>query len=466
MLALVLAAALDVATLVPASSDLALVAEHAAPAAADAKALLTVAGQNSPILRPSSLGGTWERGLSVNPFDPDSLGEAGAAAQGGLALGTLGRTDFLVYTVGDMAKARSSLEAWLGKQLGDVSERKVKGDTLHLAARGKQVLAAYAIRGGRVLAARATAPGGDPLDTIQSMIRARSVAREPIWKALPRTSAPWRLWLRSPGSAGPLAASLARSGDRRLLVSGRVHVQSPPLLAGGSGSAPVPQASGALGAFRLRLAGPGPLASGLTWLVRQACERCPAELASGVATRLAKLVSGPAFLVLDAVNLKPLSNGGKLDPGVLPLLYAVPVRDDGAAAKEVAQVAARMGAAPGEGTSWSTGDGRSRLFFGVDRGLLYLATDAGARERGLAAVMAGGGDSGAPLAGHVDPRAIARALAGVSALDALRGGALAGIFAARLEVGAFLQNAGVIELTASPAGKDTYTFDLGWNLRE
>jgi hypothetical protein len=104
---------------------------------------------------------------------------------------------------------------------------------------------------------------------------------------------------------------------------------------------------------------------------------------------------------------------------------------------------------------------------GVEGDLVFLATDAGARDAVLAAARAAApspaatplppaGSKSPALIGRADPPALARALDRLSVLAAARSDTLLGLYAAKLQLEPLLEAAGIAELSGEREGEELH----------
>ncbi len=407
-------------------------------------------------------------GLGFDPFDAATLEAAGVALDQPLAIASRSGVELASVTLRPGEQGTAHLAAWL-KPLGEVQAGKVhRGWKIQLATRGEKVVAGHATRGATAVTARLAAAGGDVAATLRAAIDAsagnRSLEAAPLFSAVRReAAAPWLLWIRR--EAGTTAAAVGLEGDR-LRIRGRTSARN----AGdwlGTGAA-FPGAAGGEGLLLARIAlspaarkAGGPAAGGVRFLLGQACPACDPRALSRQANTLAPLLAGPAALALSRLELRALEQGWS--PAATPFAWVAAVRDPAAAALWLEQTAKLVGAAGSVDRSVDTPIGP--LSFGLRGKRLFVASDAGARDRLLAATGGAASGQGAPLSATIDPTALGRALAGLSVTDALRGGLLGSLFAVRLQLGPLLQGSGPLQVEAAPVGKGTYRFDASWDLQ-
>lgn len=416
----------------------------AEPAAIDGlRAFLAAAAAHAPALEPAPLGRSLGTDLALDLLDRSAWPSAGLDPSGTATAVVLrdGAT-VLLLPVKDAKRAQGRAQLGLQSQ-GTVGVEKAAGVTT-LTAR-----AATAVQ-GKVAFAKSKAAlwlgGGDPARLPEAL-----AARAPSPERARGLKGPLTVLAEVSPHAG-IGAGLSPHGsdldmDVRLAGEG-------PLVARGVESA--------LG--KLTMAAPLFLRADGSALALEALRGTLLPLLHGLLPapareglrQLTALFSGPAAWVV--TGLDPGVGQGSDQLFVLRQALAAEVQDPAQAQERLDALLAQAGGealplpAPGKHARIRLG-GHRELLLGLSGRVLYLATDASARDGLLAALPTAQGT--AATAGEVvldGPRA-AQLLGKVSILDAARSPLLAGIFAVAVEGGPLLKALGLTRWTIAPDPK-------------
>lgn len=455
----------DPGSLVPAGASWALVAPSAGAGADNAAAFLQGPGSKSALL--SGFGPALRSSLGLNPFEPGDLAGASTDLRAPLVLFSHQGLEVLVIHFVDEAGARAHLDKWLASagEIADAPAR--RGYAIRTASSKGKPVAAWALQGKRAIAVRASGTK-DFAASLRALLDGnKTLATVPTWRdAFKSSTSPWRLFFHpAPQTISAVALGLDWSGGR-INTEGRVALVSREALLGSGAGFPGANVAGAFlvasgTVAPASLAPGGSVTSNLRWLVRQACGGCGQKEIDRLATELASSLAGPVVASVERLDEAGLRRSGTVRLTDAPFAWVAATKPG--ASQKLASAAKRFGATEQGPGSWLVQTEAGPLLFGTSGALVYAASDAGIRDRLLAAASAAPtkGD-GPPLRLSLDPRAIARALDSLSVADALRGGKAGALFAARLEVGPLLKASGPVELEARPAGSGVLAVRGSW----
>ena len=425
--------------LVPAHATAALLLDGAT-GAAGLRQLLTAAAGRAPSLSPEDNGATLASEVSVDLLDAGSAPAAGLASSGPRALVIDGDATGLSAPVADAASAQRALEAWIG-QAGELRPTRpppfkgplAAGDGAHLragmlapVAGGLRLLTASG-RGATLLVAALAHVGARKSDT-PHLALSPSIA-----SALSAAHGPAILWLH--GSGPVLGAVLSLDASKSgLVASGLALPAGKAVLL--SGAAPEQDCGQALACTRVSL-GPAalPLLSRVAReLVDSAVPDSGRAIFEHLLERALLATTGPAALRIDSLDVQALGHAHGL-PGALSFLAR-------GAAKSVSLVPPVP--TPASLAALANGaavQGRHGLCLQSASGIISLGAPCPAAAP---APLAPGKDSDLLLDARFNTATLAGELRTLSPIDALRGQAAAGAFAAQLLWGELLANSGPI----------------------